>query len=153
MRPGDRLVCSFVNNQERLSTFKDWPLHITIVPWFRIELDSSTFASTLSRCYIGSEPFTILVQEEATFGYKKHKTVNLVSAPRLFRLEGQTRRFLHTHHAWIVDEADHTRRFFRPHVTVQQSARTRSGDQFQCDRLYVISQQGQYKQIDEIMYL
>jgi 2'-5' RNA ligase len=148
MLPGDRLICAFVKSQPIGSIFKDWPLHITIVPWFRLDTSSPRLAEQLSEHYIGSNAFRVDVLKETQFGYKKLKVVNLVAAPELIRLEGQTRRLLHSHKAWVVDEADKTRKGFRPHVTALNTGRVHEGDSFECDRLYIVSQHGDFKQID-----
>jgi len=58
---------------------------------------------------------------------KKHKTVHLVAATELKKLEGQTRRLLHSHKTWIVDEADKTRNGFRPHITVPSTGQVFEG--------------------------
>src|SRR5438132_1325280 len=127
MRPGDRLICAFVNPINEGAQFKEWPLHVTIVSWFRLDITSAQLAQALQAHFIGSEPFKIDVQAEAQLGYKKRKTVNLVTAPELIKLEGQTRRWLHAHKAWVVDEADKTRRGFRPHVTHLKTGRLYEG--------------------------
>jgi 2'-5' RNA ligase len=137
----------FVNKQSVGATFKDWPLHVTIVPWFRLITPSSELASELREHYVGSKPFKINVLQEAQFGYKKKKVVNIVDASELRRLEGQTRRLLHSHKAWIVDEADKTRNF-HPHVTAQKTERVHDGDSFNCSCLYIVSQHGGFKHID-----
>jgi len=36
MLPGDRLICAFVSERKVGATFRLWPLHVTIVPWFRL---------------------------------------------------------------------------------------------------------------------
>lgn len=148
MQPGDRLICALVEPQTVGDTFTQWPLHVTIVPWFRTDLPTDELAAELGRSLIGSRPFDINVGQEEHFGYKKRKQVNLVDAPELGRLEGQTRRFLHAHKAWVVDEADKTRRGYRPHVTVQDDARLQAGNSFRCERLYVVAQYGAFKRVD-----
>lgn len=148
MRPGDRLICTFTEPQPAGFRFKKWPLHVTIVPWFRLSLPPAELARNYKRHLVGSQPFEVTVGGPAEFGYKKRKQVNLVVAPELRRLEGQTRRFLHAHKAWVVDEADKTRRGFRPHITVQDGGRAREGDTFRCDRLYVVAQHGDYKEVE-----
>jgi 2'-5' RNA ligase len=140
-------MCAFVKKQSVGATFKDWPLHLSIVPWFRLKISSLELANELHEHYVGSQPFQVNVLQEAQFGYKKKKTVNIVDTPELRRLEGQTRRLLHTHKAWIVDEADKTRNF-HPHVTTQKTKRAHEGDSFKCDCLYIVSQHGDFKQID-----
>ena len=153
MLPGDRLICAFVKKQPIGSTFSDWPLHITIVPWFRLNIPSSQLAEQLKVHYIGSDAFRVTVLEETQLGYKRRKVVNLVAAPELMKLEGQTRRLLHAHKAWVVDEADKTRSGFHPHVTALNIGRVREGDNFKCDRLYIVSQHGHFKQIDNEVIL
>lgn len=153
MLPGDRLVCAFVEKQPIGATFKDWPLHITIVPWFRLDIPSIQLAEQLQKHYIGSNVFRIAVLEEIQLGYKKHKLANLLAGPELMKLEGQTRRLLHAYNTWVVDEADRTRQGFRPHVTVLGTGRVHQGDSFDCDRLYIVSQHGDFKQVDSVINL
>lgn len=153
MLPGDRLLCAFVEKQAVGFMFKDWPLHITIVPWFRLDITSPQLAKQLKENYIGGTAFKVTTLDEAQFGYRKTKIVNLVAAPELMKLEGQTRRLLHAHKAWVVDEADKTRRGFRPHVTALSAGRAYEGDSFSCDRLYIVSQHGDFKQIDSVIML
>lgn len=152
MKPGDRMICIFVNDIPIGTTFTEWPLHVTIVPWFRLDTPSSDLAKQLQKHYIGSKPFQINVLQETQLGYKKRKTVNSIEAAELNRLEGQTRRLLHSYKTWIVDEADKTRKF-HPHITAQKSNRIHEGDIIKCDRLYVISQHGDFKQIDSEVIL
>lgn len=153
MLPGDRMVCAFVNKQSMSSKFKDWPLHITIVPWFRLNISSSKLAKELKEHYIGSKAFQVTVLEETLLEYKEYKIINLVAAPELKILEGQTRRLLHALKTWIVDEADKTRNGFRPHVTALSSGRVYEGDNFQCNYLYIVSQHGDYKKVDSVIKL
>jgi 2'-5' RNA ligase len=153
MLPGDRLICAFVKTQSVNAVFKEWPLHITIVPWFRLAKPSSKLAEELQEHYVGSRGFRVTVLNQAQFGYKKRKTVHLVAATELMKLESQTRRLLQSHKAWIVDEADKTRNGFRPHVTVLNTGNLREGSSFQCDRIYIVSQHGSFKQIDSVIRL
>lgn len=147
MRPGDRLICALVQQRNVGHKFEAWPLHVTVVPWFRMDLSSAQLAQELEEVYISSQAFEVKVEEETKFGYKKQKLVNLVSAPMLERIEGQTRRLLHSYKSWIVDEADKTRNF-RPHITAQGDDRADEGTTFRCDRLYIVSQRGTYKQLE-----
>jgi len=153
MLPGDRLIAAFIKDQSTGAVFTDWPLHITVVPWFRLDISSPQLAAQLQEHYIGSDNFEVAVLDEVQLGYKKTKVVNLVAALELMKLEGQTRQLLHAHKAWVVDEADKTRRGFRPHVTAQSADRVHEGDSFTCGRLYIVSQRGDFKQIDSVVML
>ena len=153
MLPGDRIICGFVKKQPVGAEFKDWPPHITIVPWFRLDVTSPQLAEQLQKHYIGSRPFRVAALGEVQLGYKKKKLANLVVAPELMKLEGQTRRLLHAHKAWIVDEADKTRRGFRPHVTALSTGRVHQNDSFDCDCLYIVAQHGDFKRVDSVITL
>jgi 2'-5' RNA ligase len=148
MKPGDRLICALIQPQPVGYRFKQWPLHITLVPWFRLDISSERLAGQMREAYVGGHAFEITVGMDAYFGYRNRKQVSLIDAPELPRLEGQSRRLLHAHKAWVVDEADKTRRGFRPHVTVQGDDRLHEGDRFICDRLYVIAQHGDCKVVE-----
>lgn len=146
MQPGDRLIVAFVTEPNKKS-FSSWPIHITLVPWFRVDMSSGELAKYLRAKYVNSRPFKVTALGKAMFGYKKRKTVNLVQSDELMKIEGQTRRALHAVKAWIVDEADKTRNF-RPHVTVQGNEQLHEGTEFVCDKLYIVQQQGKFKTIE-----
>ncbi len=153
MQKGDRLLCVLIKPQNQGFTFIDWPLHVTLIPWFRLDLSSDTLTNELRDGFIGSKTFQVSVQGEASFGYKNRKQVNLASSSDLMKLEGQSRRILHRNHAWIVDEADHTRSGYHPHVTVQKNSRLQEGDTFICDKIYIVEQLVDYKEVVAIVEL
>jgi 2'-5' RNA ligase len=148
MVPGDRLLCAFVENRKAADTFKDWPLHITIVPWFRAGVSNKQLSDELNSGLKDVHPFTVNVDGEAKFGYRGRKLVHLIETPSpLEAVEQKARELLHRHDAWIVDETTKIRRPFRPHVTSQKSGGLQGGDTFVCDALYIIEQKGDYKEI------
>lgn len=71
----------------------------------------------------------------------------------LQRLEGQSRRALHSQNAWVVDEADKTRAIYRPHITVLPTGIAHEGDIIVCSKLYLVEQFGEYKEAQAIMPL
>lgn len=148
MKLGDRLLCIFIQSQSVNDTFKEWPVHLTLLPWFRINKSSDELAILLNETFVGCTAFQITIKNEAQFGYKQAKIVNLAEAPELYRLEGQARRLLHKYKAWVVDEADKTRKHFRPHITVLKTGRMHEKDTFSCDRIFIVSQQVDFKRID-----
>lgn len=146
MLPGDRLVCAFVKPQVVGTGFTDWPLHVTIVPWFRAELSTEDLSRELAETYEGIEPFVARVGQEAMFGADHSRPVNLIETKAPFAdLEIRTRRMLHDHAAWLVDETTKRRWPYRPHVTAQASGRLQEGQTFGCTRVYVVAQQGASK--------
>ncbi|MDB5181616.1 MAG: hypothetical protein JWP13_379 [Candidatus Saccharibacteria bacterium] len=148
MVPGDRLFCIFLEPYTANYTFKDWPLHITIVPWFRTDISAEELGMEVDESLDEVEPFMVRVGVEARFGHRGRKLVNLIDLPSpLETIEKQIRDILHAHHAWLVDETTKKHRAFRPHVTTQKSGRLHEGNTFRCDSLYIVEQKGEYKEI------
>jgi len=148
MIPGDRLICLFIDDFKAGQTFHDWPLHITIVPWFRTQPTTGVLSIAIQEKLAGIEPFTANIGEEAGFGHKGKKLVNLVDLPSpLQKIEHIARDVLHAAGSWIVDETTQQKRPFRPHVTVQGSNRLHKGDTVACKTLYIVEQQGEHKEI------
>jgi len=149
LKPGDRLVCALIETAHVGATFRDWPLHVTIVPWFRISTESENLTITLREA-IGDIPAfkAKIVKENVYFGHQKNKRASLIGQPSPFTaIETRIRRLLHTYGAWIVDESTKLRREYTPHVTVQQSQGLSTGDTFWCHQLYIIEQKGGHKRI------
>src|SRR5579884_2039323 len=121
MKPGDRLVCSFIKDIDRGTRFKAWPLHLTIVPWFRAEEPLKKLEDGLAGSIKGIKEFTATAGETAFFGHKKSKEVTLIDQPSAYSdLEKSVRAYLKSLSAWIVDESTKRKPVFRPHVTAQE---------------------------------
>lgn len=148
MNPGDRLVVVFIEPATVGDTFKQWTLHVTIVPWFRTEATTEELAHEWATKLTGTAPFEVSLGGEEGFGFKGKKLVNLIEGPSpLFGIHDIVRRSLKGRHAWMVDETTKKRRPFRPHVTHQGTLRLQEGDTFRCDKLHIIEQKGAYKEI------
>lgn len=150
MQPGDRLICAFVKPLTPGAEFKLWPLHVTIVPWFRVEISLDRIAKEIGDALTEVQPFEAVVGGEAHFG--RNKLVNLVRQPTpLMEIEKKVRSVLKSHDAWIVDETTKRRRSYRPHVTEQKSERVHEGDSFLVNRFYVVEQLGGSKKVVELV--
>lgn len=148
MKPGDRLVCVLVTKLKNGAVFTQWPLHITLVPWFRCDVSIEQLVELLSASLEEAQPFDIEVAGEAAFGYQGRKKVSLIKQPSpLEDVEQRIRHILKQHSSWIVDESTKAKRSFRPHVTFQQDERLHEGDHFLCDRLYIVEQAGEHKRV------
>lgn len=146
MQPGDRLVCALVGPLAVETSFVAWPLHVTVVPWFRMNLPTAKLAAGLQRLLGGMKPFRVTVHGEAHFGHRGRKLVSLVALPTpLITIEAQVRDFLKAHEAWIADESTKRHFAYRPHVTLQRTRRLAEGEGFVCGRLYIIEQLGDAK--------
>lgn len=146
MRPGDRLVCAFIDLQAPGDQFKQWPLHVTVVPWFRVDVGSGDLADQLREtlCYL--KAFQVVMGDEGSMG--RDKTVNMVSRPTPFiEIEEAVRSSLKGYSAWLVDETTKRRRDYQPHVTAQPGQRLYRGDTFMCQALYIVEQKGEHKEV------
>jgi 2'-5' RNA ligase len=148
MLPGDRLVCAFVEPHTKGETFRKWLLHVTIVPWFRLPDASDAIAQGLEQALKSIGPFKATIDGETIFGPRKNRPAMLIDPPTPFiEIERKVRGFLHKKRAWLVDETTKKQYEFRPHVTVQGEKKLNSGDTFLCDKLYIVEQKGDYKEI------
>ena len=150
MLPGDRLVCAFVEPQAVGKQFSDWLLHVTVVPWFRLDEPSEQIAVGLERALCPIGPFEARAGETVQFGPKKNRPARLLTPTvPLEELEKRARNYLHKKRAWLVDETTKKPRQFRPHVTVQKSDELTEGQKFKVHKLYIVEQKGDYRQPDK----
>jgi hypothetical protein len=155
MNPGDRLVCAFVSPTVNTGVkFTDWPLHVTIVPWFRSHILSDELAIQLEDYLKTIKPFEATSGPAKKFGYKKDKLANIIVNPgRFVEIENIVRRTLKTNDSWLVDESTRQKREYTPHITVQKSGRLETGDDFFCDRLFIVEQKGSHKEVSAMVRL
>lgn len=145
MQSGDRLLCAFVSPQSVGLKFADWPLHVTVVSWFRTNIPVQQLEQMLTLNLEATQPFTATVGDDAQFGTKKNILVSLVEEPTpLGEVEQLARLALESSNVAIVAQKFPQ---YRPHVTVQRSARLQPGDNFFVDRLNIVEQKGDYKQV------
>jgi hypothetical protein len=148
MQPGDRIICALLENQPVGTQFKHWFLHVTIVPWFRLGDPNQVIAEGLGRALATVAPFRAVGGQPASFRSRKNAPVRLVQLPTPFMpIEQKVRSYLHHKRAWLVDETTKVRQGFRPHVTSQGEQQLQQSDTFWCDRLYIVEQKGDYKEI------
>ncbi len=153
MLSGDRLICAFVEPQTAGVQFKTWLLHVTIVPWFRLHEDTSVLAQGIERAMYSIVPFNVTTGDVAQFGPRKNRPVRLLlPTEQLEYIESKTRDYLHKKRAFLIDETTKKPYSFRPHVTAQGGFLLPEHARLHIDRLYIVEQKGDYKEIvSEIM--
>jgi 2'-5' RNA ligase len=148
MLPDDRLVCGFIRPIAVGDSFQTWPLHITVVPWFRLPDLTVSIVVGLTEALTPIAPFRATATAEALMGPRHNRPVALLAEPTPFQdIEQRVRNYLHKKRAWLVDETTKIQRPFRPHVTVQQIDQLLIGDSFATDSIYIVEQKGDYKQV------
>lgn len=148
MLPDDRLVCVFIQPKAVGDTFSTWPLHVTIVPWFRLPVATNDIVVGLAEALKPIPAFRSTTAAETMMGPHHNRPALLLAEPTPFHdIERRVRNYLHKKRAWLVDETTKKSRSFRPHVTLQKDDRLARGDQFMTNRLCVVVQKGGYKQV------
>jgi 2'-5' RNA ligase len=148
MLPKDRLICAFVESQAPGAQFKTWPLHITIVPWFRLSDPSAQIAAGLQEALYGAARVAVSTGAVAQFGPRGNRQVRLLlPVERLEFIEEKVRGYLHKKRAFLLDETTKKPYSFRPHVTAQNGFLLPEGMTIQVTRLYIVEQKGDYKEI------
>lgn len=119
----------------------DWPLHVTLLPPFAIEVDAAAVAARLGRALLPPGPITAVAADDAWFGRRHSTLVTLLEPlPALVRL-----------HERAVDAVsglgarfrtpEHLRSGYRPHVTAQRAGKVASGALLRLDQLALIDLQ------------
>lgn len=148
MLPGDRLICAFVYQVPVGRQFTRWLLHITIVPWFRLDETPEQLSEGIRRALTTIKPFEALAGEIVMFGPQKNRPARLIEPTQsLKEIERKTRNYLHKKRAWLVDETTKKQHLFRPHVTVQGKSGLNAHQNFEVNKLYIVEQKGNYKKI------
>jgi 2'-5' RNA ligase len=143
-----------VEPQQIGATFQSWLLHVTIVPWFRLDAPSDVIARGLQEALLPIVPFEVQVNDQAMLGPRKNRPAMMIAQPtRLTGIEQKVRSYLHKKRAWLVDETTKRKYNFRPHVTTQGERALQPGDKFYINRLYIVEQKGDYKEIMSEIHL
>lgn len=145
MIPGDRLVCLFIGDKPK-NKFTHWPLHLTLVPWFRLNLQSPELVNLLHRKLINLKPMTLTYMGRSLLGNKRNVTM-IEATPKLNQLEKIIRQTLKEAEAWLVDESTRKKRNFLPHVTDQKNISFPTNEPIICQRVFLVEQFGRYKQV------
>lgn len=147
MRPGDYLLCLFGEDFEVDHTFKAWPLHLTLVAWFRPKDDQ--FEQAITQLVSRYQPLSLQATLEGQhFGHQPGKLATLVvQDPKLMDLQRTLHHYLQSAGAWLVDDTTRLQRAFIPHITEQGSTTLRDGDRFVCNHVYMVEQLGGVKRI------
>lgn len=156
MIPGDLLICAFINsnNIDLNLEFKEWPLHITVVPWFRLRSKIDNLNSELQKEIIKINKIDVDIGEEDYFGFNKDKLVNLISNPnKLNSIEKLVRRIVKNHAFWLVDNTSKRHIKYNPHVTAQLAGRVNKTEKYNINKLYLIKHYGKNKKVIKIINL
>lgn len=136
---GDRVVVSLLQPLARGERFHKWPLHLTLMPWFRSKLPSHEIAQVITGALSGVQPFTATMGETAHFGFKDQVPVRVVTSPNGFEeVHHRLLQAFHAHPEIEVLDGEHTGNGFRAHVTLHSYEPLREGDIVACNDLQIV---------------
>ncbi|WP_157181099.1 2'-5' RNA ligase family protein [Actinopolymorpha alba] len=115
-----------------------WPLHLTLVPNFSIELAQDRLRDLLQRALVRQESISVTAAGDDLFGPRRTVQVTLLQARQeLLLLHTSIVAALFDAGA-IFDNPEYVNAGYRPHVTVCPWRRLRSGDEVVVDSLAIV---------------
>lgn len=142
MKPGALILVTMVDPAAVPAKFRrkrlDWPLHITLVPWFELP-DEAAFLEQLRTIIPMEESFQVTVGEEAAFGIENDTPVNLINYSRpLTVMHYFLLTALEAHQATMVSNTNWIRDKYSPHVTHHGNSRLHLGDVVSVNTITVV---------------
>lgn len=143
-----QLVCAFVEDQAVGTKFEriDWPLHVTVVPWFRLPKADTGFVPELARELQQHDAFTAVVDRQSRTRYFGDRRVSVMESTPWQPLHQATLEVVR-HHAGTLLARTFIGSSYRPHVTFQKHGHLEPADQFACDALYVVEKRKDMREV------
>jgi 2'-5' RNA ligase len=111
------LLCLFTEEVNSGQSFMNWPLHITLVPWFELKDDKlSSFLDELARVGKVIGPLKLDTRGVAYFSHDRVKVTLINNDDSLFRLHNKLLKLLDRFHV-NLEASKYTANHYRPHIT------------------------------------
>ncbi len=110
----DFVIVATVEPQDVGLRFSEWPLHITLVPWFSAP-GIETVKQICESAVTGIKQFSVTVGQREYFGQRKLPVKLIEPNPRIVELHMKLLQSIN-HQGWDVP-GRYTGNQFRPHVT------------------------------------
>jgi len=129
--------------------FIEWPLHITIVPWFH-GYDAKKLDDLLAGISKTHKSFKAQVGPLEKFGYKKEVEVNVIDdCDQLRKLHWAVFNILENN-GFIIHQKDFVGDNYRPHITRQPKSHKDKGDEVEV-RFFALVKQERLKKSGAIV--
>jgi 2'-5' RNA ligase len=138
-QPGDRVLVSLLQPLAPGESFRHWPLHVTLFPWFRTTLSTRELQQLLAETLQGITGFTATMGETAHFGYQNEVPVRVVITPNQFEeIHKRVLAAFEAHTDIKIVTPEHIGPRFRAHVTLHGYEPLREGDILACNDLQIV---------------
>lgn len=136
---GDYVLVSLLQPLRAGEQFRKWPLHVTILPWFRTHLDPHELQALLQEHTRGVDAFTAMMGATAQFGYHDQVPVRVVNEPNDFRkLHNHLFEALSHDERILFLDTSHCGPHFKAHITLHHAEPLREGDLITCNELQLV---------------
>lgn len=136
-REKEYILAFFLDPQEQGEQFIKWPLHITLVPWFRSEFGTQRLWKDINAITSGIKWFPARGIARSLFGRRGDVAVTEVVSSQLHDLH-RALMTIFDNDAYNMTAADHTGVNYSPHVTKKGSAELKPGHEVVVDSVYLI---------------
>ncbi len=135
------MACFMLEDKPTHYRFSEWPLHLTLAPWFNIDnVDLPKFIDLLDNLFDQSGPLMIRLKDKQWFGHNREVPVMIVDDnERLIKLHESLLSGINQIGRIIA--TDHTGNNYRPHITLKDNHKLTSGRKFDLNKIYIVSGQ------------
>lgn len=142
MKTGSLILVSMIRPAQLEQTFRrkrlEWPLHVTLVPWFQIQ-DAPRFITRLGEFTASKQEFTSTIGTDELFGADRDVPVSLFSdSAELTLLHNELITFVESQGARFGAEGQYIKDAYRPHVTQHGQSRLHEGDDVEVSAITVV---------------
>lgn len=131
------ILVALLGNYQPGDTFAQWPLHVTLVPWFDPR-DLSEFVAQLQNVAAKYGSIESTVGEQRIWG---PNTVNVITrVPQLQRLHLELLSLVRAHGTLLINE-QYTGSNYTPHITHQKGVSAKKGSGVVLDTIYLVEKQ------------
>lgn len=131
------ILVALLSDYQPGDTFAQWPLHVTLVPWFDPR-DLSEFVAHLQNVAAKYGSIESTVGEKRIWG---PNTVNVITrVPQLQRLHLELLSLVRAHGTLLINE-QYTGSNYTPHITHQKGVSAKEGSSVVLDTIYLVEKQ------------
>jgi 2'-5' RNA ligase len=131
------LLAVLLDPLEKGEQFVRWPLHITLIPWFRTALPERQILFDIQAVCEAFEPFGARGVSREQFGWRGTRAVTALASPDLHDLHRALLERL-KNGPYQLQQDKHIGDSFQPHVTKKGNAELKPGHEIAVDRIYLV---------------
>ena len=148
----DLMVCIFLEPTEQGASFYEWPLHITLASWFKLENKNfDRFLDQVDHLAKYSLPIKLITGQPIRLGHKKSRIgLSIDFNERLNKLHNDLIDLIDTY--GTMEDDQFIKDKYLPHITLKQSTLILPGSELNVNRFYLVSKsKDSYRHVTRII--